>query len=94
MGGFVITVSTITWYEIQNCQRLPFPSRIVMTGLVFGLVDLLSMINPELGGVVGIGIVLAAIVNKGFVTGENGCATLPCRGTVPPHCGQSTIQQA
>lgn len=70
LGGFIIVIGVITWNDITKCpcERLPWPPRIVMTGLTFGLLDLFSIVNEELAGVVAIGIVLAALVNHGFVT--------------------------
>ena len=89
IGGFVITVFMISWTEIRKCDRLPYPSRIVMTGLTFGLIDLLALVNAELGGVVAVGVVLAAIVNGGFVKTCN--KPITCKTTAPPQCGSAIL---
>ena len=38
-----------------------------MTGLVFAMLDLFSLLSNELAAVMAVGVVLALIVNKGFV---------------------------
>jgi membrane protein CcdC involved in cytochrome C biogenesis len=68
VGGFIITVGMISYYEIKNCHTIPWPPRIVATGIVFGMIDLFSIFSPELAGVIAVGFILAAIVNKGFNT--------------------------
>jgi hypothetical protein len=88
LAAFVVTVGVITWHEINTCCRLPFPSRIVMAGVTFGVIDLITLANSELGGVLGIGVAIAAIVNDGFV---HGCNVPNCQPTKPPHCGGSVI---
>jgi len=51
-----------------------------MAGVTFGLLDVFSMFNEELSGVIAIGLVLAVLVNKGFVPdncSHQGCTTQP-----------------
>jgi hypothetical protein len=81
VAGFVITLAIISYSEVSRCKQLPWPPRIIGTGLVFGLLDLFSFVSEELAGVVAIGIVLAAIVNKGFVTN---CSHTEAGTTQPP----------
>lgn len=63
IGGFVLTVGTISYYEIKQCHELPWPPRIVATGAVFALLDVFSLALPELSGVIAIGFALAMILN-------------------------------
>lgn len=64
--GWVIVVGMIAYGDISKCKQLPWPPRIVAAALVFGLLDLFSALSEELAGIVAIGIVIAAVVNKGF----------------------------
>ncbi len=68
LAGFAITVGMITWGDFSKCSSLPWPPRIVAAAMVFAILDLFSALSEELAGVIAIGIVLAAIVNKGFAT--------------------------
>lgn len=68
LAGFAITVGMITYGDVSKCHDVPWPPRIVATALVFGLLDLFSVVSEELAGVVAIGVVLASIVNKGFAS--------------------------
>jgi hypothetical protein len=65
--SFALAVTIISYYDVHTCHRLPWPPRIVLTGLVFAMLDLFSLVSPELAGVIAVGVVLALIVNKGFV---------------------------
>lgn len=64
IGGFVITAGMISYWDIHDCHELPWPPRIVATGLVFGMLDLFSLASPELSGIMAIGFMLAMIVNS------------------------------
>src|ERR1700751_1457685 len=66
-GSFAITLGVIVYSEIRTCKEAPWPPRIIGTGIVFGMIDLLSMVNDDLASVFAIGFVLAAIVGKLFV---------------------------
>lgn len=79
IAGWAITVGMIVYGDITTCKTIPWPPRIVAAALVFGMLDIFSVISEELAGVVAIGIVLAAIVNKGFATNCNHAG-----GTVQP----------
>jgi len=75
--AFALAIIIIAYYDVHTCHRLPWPPRIIMTGLVFAMLDLLSLANQELAGVIAVGIVLALIVNKGFVcTDPKKCCTV------------------
>lgn len=66
VGAFLITIGVITWGEIKHCHELPWPPKFVAVAITFGLLDLFSILSEDLASVVAIGIVLAALVNKGF----------------------------
>lgn len=66
--AFVLTVGVITWGDIKECHELPWPPRFVGAALVFFFLDLFSMISEDLASVMTVGVVIAAIVNKGFTT--------------------------
>lgn len=68
LAGFAITAGIITWGDISQCHEMPWPPRFVGAALAFGMLDLFSVVSEELAGVIALGIVLAAIVNKGFST--------------------------
>lgn len=61
-GAFGVTVGIIAVQEIIQCKEWPWPPRFVGTGIVFGMIDLLSLVNDELATVFAVGIVLAIIV--------------------------------
>lgn len=62
--GFLLSVSIISYYQMKECHRLPWPPRIIYTGLAFVAIDLASMFNEEIAGVVAIGLVIALWLNK------------------------------
>jgi len=67
LAAFALAVIIIAYYDVHTCHRLPWPPRIILTGLVFAMLDLFSLVSQELAGVIAVGVVLALIVNKGFV---------------------------
>jgi len=67
MSAFIIAVAVIVYEDVHTCHRLPWPPRLIFTGLFFALTSLLSLLNEELAAVVALGAVLAILVNKGFV---------------------------
>jgi hypothetical protein len=79
--AFAISVAIISYEDMTQCHRLPWPPRIIKTGLVFALLDVFSIVNEELAGVIAIGIVLAFIVNKGFVAD---CGNILAKATTQP----------
>ena len=79
--AFVISVAVISYEDLHTCSRLPWPPRIVKTGIVFAILDVFSGINAELGAVLAIGIVLAILVNKGFV---GDCGNILADATAQP----------
>lgn len=73
MIAWVITLGVIVFYEFKECHELPWPPRIIGAALVFFFLYLFSFISEELAGVMAIGVVLGAIVNKGFNTSTSQC---------------------
>jgi len=67
MIAFALATAIIVYEDVRHCHRLPWPPRIIFTGLVFAMLDLLSIVSQELASVIAIGVVLAIFVNKGFV---------------------------
>jgi hypothetical protein len=65
--AFAIAVAVICYQDLHTCHRLPWPPRLIFTGLFFVMVDLFSIVSEELAGVIAIGTTLAILVNKGFV---------------------------
>lgn len=63
---FAVVIGIITWGDISTCHEMPFPPRIVATGLVFGLLDIASSFLGDVAPLIGVGIVIAAIINKSF----------------------------
>jgi hypothetical protein len=66
--AFLVTIGTISWGEIKECHELPWPPKFIAAGITFGMLDLFSILSEDLASVIAIGIVLAALVNKGFTT--------------------------
>ena len=67
LAGFIICVGIITYHDVKQCRDLPWPPRIIGTGIVFGLLGALQLFSEELAGVMAIGFTLATAVNNGFV---------------------------
>ena len=88
LAAWAITVGTISYHEIHDCKKAPWPPRIIAAGLVFGLLDLVALASVELGGVLAIGVVLAALVNKGFIKDCQHYGTGNCQCTPQPHSYQ------
>jgi len=68
--AFIIALFVIAYQEIRNCPRegnmpnLPWPPRIIATGLVFVLLDLFSLFDEDLANITAFGFVLGLIVNQ------------------------------
>lgn len=67
LWAFLLSVGAITYYDLKKCHHLPWPPRIIYTGLTFGLLDLFSLASEELAGVMAIGLVIATFVSNGWV---------------------------
>lgn len=68
--SFAVVLGIIAWGDISDCKSLPWPPRIVATGVVFGMLDLSSDLLGDVAPLVAVGIVLAAIVNKQFTKAD------------------------
>lgn len=92
--AFMICIGAITYQDVKNCQDMPWPPRIIATGIVFGILDLFSIISEELAAVIALGIVLGFGMNslpiKGVaLPGFGPHCDHPCQGTaqVDPNSG-------
>lgn len=63
VGAFIIVVGLITYQEVRACHDLPWPPRLIATGMVFLFLDLFGAVAPQLAGVMAIGMVLAFLIN-------------------------------
>lgn len=84
--SFLITIVVLSWRDIKDCHDLPWPPRFIGAGITFGMLDLFSIVNEELAGIIAVGIVLAVAVNKGF---KSSCQH--SGGTVQPAKYEPTI---
>jgi len=66
LWAFILTCGALTYYQIRECKRLPWPPRYIYAGLTFGLLDLFSLASEELAGVTAIGIVIATFIKRGW----------------------------
>jgi hypothetical protein len=70
--AFLVSIGVQSYHEIRpapnGCGDLPWPPRLIYTGIVFALLDLFSGFNEDLAGVIAIGFVIAQVLNKGFIT--------------------------
>lgn len=88
LAGFLISVGVISYYDIAANHELPWPPRIVATGLVFAMLELFSGFSPELAGVLAIGFMLALIVNKKLIqssTKNCNCIKMPSDTALLPN---------
>lgn len=66
VGSFAVVLAIITYGDLRTCQELPWPPRFMATGLVFGILAALGDAIGDLAPVVAVGLVLAALINRGF----------------------------
>lgn len=66
LWAWIITSLMITWGAFTKCKppQLPWPPRFIFAAMAFGILDIFSVLQEELAGVIAIGIVLAAIVQN------------------------------
>lgn len=55
-------VGVIAWRDWRNSKRLPYPSEVLATFLIFGLLSLLPDSTDPLGPLLGAGIVIATVL--------------------------------
>jgi hypothetical protein len=60
-GGAIVIIS---WQDIKQCHELPWPPRFIYAGLTFGIIDLISLWNDQLAGLVAIGFLLALLTQS------------------------------
>ena len=73
IGGFVVVAGYISYNEVKYCHEMPWPPRIVATGLVFAFLELFSGFAPELAAVIAIGFALGMIVNNKILVNKGLC---------------------
>lgn len=56
-------VGVISWRDWRNAKRLPFPSEVLATFLIFGLLSVLPDSTGNLAPLLGWGLVLATVVH-------------------------------
>jgi hypothetical protein len=61
---FMITVAFISYFDVKDRKGkdLPWPPRIVATGMVFAMLDLFGGFQPELSSVMAFGFMIAIII--------------------------------
>lgn len=60
LATFLIAVGMVTWDEVKNLHRVPFPARYLYIGIVWAVLGLISELGaPEIGAVFGVGLVVA-----------------------------------
>lgn len=95
LGMFFVVLAIIAWGDVTNCSglnRLPWPPRIVMTAIVFGMLDLLSGILGTVAPLVGVGFVIAAVINKEFT--HTDCDKRLAAGTQQPSAVLDAFNQS
>ena len=89
--AFALVVAMIIYDEVRYCHDLPWPPRFIAAGMVFGLLDIGSLLIPSLTGVMAIGLVLAIILctieNELVQRGKIGQTSAPC-GLGLLHCSE------
>jgi hypothetical protein len=65
--AFIMCIGIITYHDVKQCHHLPWPARLIKTGLAFIIVDLFGMISEELSAIMSLGLVLAVFFKDGFV---------------------------
>lgn len=66
LWAWLIFVAGVTYYSLKDCKSLPFPSRFIYGGIVFGLLDMFAGFQEELAAVTAIGFVIATYLGKGW----------------------------
>lgn len=56
-------VGVIAWRDWRNNKRFPYPSEVLATFVIFGLLSLLPDSTDPLGPLFGFGIVIATLLN-------------------------------
>ncbi len=56
-------IGLISWRTVSKEKRPPLPSELLATFVIFGAFSLVSVSQPEIGSVLGWGIVVATLLN-------------------------------
>lgn len=65
--AFLLAGGAITYFHMKKCHELPWPPQYIYTGLVFLMLEILSIFNEEISGVSSIGFVIAIFVKQGWI---------------------------
>lgn len=65
--AWVLAVAAISYHDMKDCHMLPRSSRIMMSGLAFTMLYLMSFFSAALAGVTAGGFVLALFIKKEWV---------------------------
>lgn len=70
---YAVAVSVVSWSAIkgdkQGMHYWPWPPTIIMTTAAFGILGLVSSVQPELAGILGAGFLLAQLI-RAFGKGD------------------------
>lgn len=59
LAAFVLICGMILYLDLKKCHKLPWPPRFIFAGLTFALMELFSLVDETLSGVMSIGFVIA-----------------------------------
>jgi hypothetical protein len=65
--AFILICSTIAYYDMKKCHRLPWPPRFIFAGMTFFMMEAVSLFDETVAGVMAIGFVIAIFLKNGFV---------------------------
>jgi hypothetical protein len=66
--AFMLICGAITYFDLRKCHRLPWPPRFIFAGMTFLMMEVISMFDETIAGVVAIGFVIAIFLKDGFVS--------------------------
>jgi hypothetical protein len=82
--AFVGGLAIVTWSEIKFCHDMPWPPRLVGTGIVYGMIDVIGILSDPLANVFAIGFTVVLLMQ---VLSDN------WSGPLQPNCNHSGTQQ-
>lgn len=99
LAMFALVILLISYNDIVGCRQqtgspdLPFPPRFVATGIVFGMLDILSGILGDIAPLVGGGFVLAMLICTACPQGQcKQCNMMLTRSDCQARLAHSTSQ--
>ena len=73
LGGFILSIGVISYYDIKYCHEPPSPPRLITAGITYGMLDIFSYVDPDLAGVMAVGLALAMMVTRAKSKGPKSC---------------------